>query len=87
MEYFKPSVKREKWKNYYRLTYRTGFYSLDQLIQLYQDYELRSEDWAKTLQYSNFIVGQLALLQVINEIKAGILHKDLLRLSADKVVE
>ena len=81
------SVKREKWKNYYRLTYRTGFYSLDQLIQLYQGYELHGEDWAKTLQYSNFIVGQLALLQVIDEIKAGILHKDLLRLSADKAVD
>ena len=47
-------VKREKWKNYYRLTYRTGFYSLDQLIQLYQDYELHGEDWAKTPQYGNF---------------------------------
>lgn len=47
-------VKREKWKNYYRLTYRTGFYSLDQLIQLYQDYELHGEDWAKTPQYGIF---------------------------------
>lgn len=69
-------VKREKWKNYYRRTYRTGFYSLDQLILLYQDYESHGEDWAKTPQYGNFLVSQLALLQVINEIKAGILHQD-----------
>ena len=69
-------VKREKWKNYYRRTYRTGFYSLDQLIQLYQDYESHGEDWAKTPKYGNFLVSQLALLQVINEIKAGILHQD-----------
>lgn len=68
-------VKREKWKNYYRLTYRTGFYSLEQLIQLYQDYELHAEDWANTLQYGNFIVGQRALLQVIDEIKAGIVER------------
>ena len=87
MDYFNPNVKREKLKDYYRLTYRTGFYSLDQLIQRYQDYESHREDWAKTPQYGNFLVGLLALLQVINEIKAGILHKDLLRLSADKVVE
>lgn len=87
MDYFNPNVKREKLKDYYRLAYRTGLYSLDRLIQRYQDYELHAKDWEKTLQYRNFIVGQLVLLQVIGEIKAGILHKDLLRSSADEVVE
>lgn len=78
MDRFNPSVKREKWKDYYRLTYKTGFYSLEQLIQLYQDYESHRDSWAKTFQYGNFIVGQLALLQVINEIKAGIVeHQDI----------
>lgn len=87
MEYISSNVKREKWKDFYRLAYRTGYYTLEQLIKEYEDYESHRNSWARSSQYGNFIVGQLALLQVINEIKAGILYKDPLKLSADKIVD
>lgn len=63
-------------KNFYRKAYTSGIYSLKKLIEIYQDYETHFEGWEKSTQYRNFADGQLALLQVISEIKAGILQSE-----------
>lgn len=70
----KATLTLSERKNFYRKAYTSGFYSLKKLIEIYQDYEAHAEGWEKSPQRQNFIDGQLALLQVINEIKAGILQ-------------
>lgn len=73
----KNSIGRSNWLNFYRKMYIIGFYSLEQLIEIYQDYELHRKDWEKSFyQYKNFEIGQGALLQVINEIQAGIIREE-----------
>lgn len=67
-------MRKSNWLNFYRKMYVAGFYSLEQLIEIYQDYELHREGWEKSFnQYRNFEIAQMALLQVINEIQAGII--------------
>lgn len=72
----KSSITRSNWLNFYRKMYVIGFYSLEQLIKEYQGYELHRKDWEKSLQYGNFNIAQMALLQVINEIQAGIIKRE-----------
>lgn len=62
-------------KYFYRKLYENGYYSLEKLIEIYQDYETQAEDWKNSFQYENFIEGQIALLQVINEIKDKFCNK------------
>ncbi len=61
-------------KEFYRKAYTSGIYSLEKLVEIYQDYEAHAEGWEKSPQYRNFVDGQLALLQVISEVKAGIFN-------------
>lgn len=70
---YRSRITISERKTFYRKAYTSGFYSLEKLIEIYQDYEAHAEGWEKSPQYQNFIDGQSALLQVINEIKAGIL--------------
>lgn len=70
---YKSRITISERKTFYRKAYTSGFYSLEKLIEIYQDYEAHAEEWEKSPQYQNFIDGQIALLQVINEIKAEVL--------------
>ena len=70
---YRSRITISERKAFYRKVYTSGFYSLEKLIKIYQDYEAHAEEWENSPQYQNFIDGQIALLQVINEIKAGVL--------------
>lgn len=73
----KNSIGRSNWLNFYRKMYTIGFYSLEQLTEIYQGYELHRKDWEKSFyQYESFEIGQGALLQVINEIRAEIIREE-----------
>lgn len=74
MCYYRNQITIEERKNFYRITYQNGIYSLEKLIEIYEDYEKHERNWRYSTDYGNFLAGQRALLKVIEEIKAGILN-------------
>lgn len=57
---------------FYRRAYRNGIYSLETLINIYNDYELHRDGWINSNQMQNFLDGQTALKAVIKEIMDGV---------------
>lgn len=57
---------------FYRRVYKSGIYSLEMLINIYDDYELHRDGWLNSNQRQNFLDGQTALAAVIKEIKEGV---------------
>lgn len=58
---------------FYRRVYKSGIYSLEMLINIYDDYELHKDGWINSIdQRQNFLDGQTALAAVIKEIKEGV---------------
>lgn len=57
---------------FYRRVYRSRIYSLETLINIYNDYELHRDGWINSNQMQNFLDGQTALKAVIKEIMDGV---------------
>lgn len=59
--------------HYYKL-YKCGFYDLDKLIKIYNDYEKNRYKWKKLppWEYGSFCDAQRELKQLINDISNGI---------------
>ena len=67
----------EKQKAFYRNAYTRGIYTLEKLIEIYQDYESHASEWKRSSpwDYQNFITGQSALSRVIDEIRTGAIYE------------
>lgn len=67
----------EKQKAFYRNAYKSGIYTLEKLIEIYQDYESHASEWKKSSpwDYQKFIAGQSALSRVIDEIRTGAIYE------------